>query len=89
MSSKPENEIHNDLMLSRASHSSPLGKSTEEVKARVPYEVKEGFARIAHELGMTESELLREMVTIKVLGLDTVRRLNEERLARVAANSHE
>mgnify|MGYP003385075741 CR=1 FL=1 len=73
---------------SRSGTSNPFGKCTEEVKARIPYEIKEGFARIAHELGMNESELLRELVMLRVIGVDGVRRLNDERLALVAGNGH-
>ena len=68
------------LLASRPASSSPFGKCTEEVKARIPYEIKEGFARIANEIGMTESELLREMVMVKVLGVDVVRSMQEKRL---------
>lgn len=76
-------------LTSRTTTSNPYGKCTEEVKARIPYEIKEGFTRIAHDMGVNESELLREMVMIKVLGLDMVRKINEERLMRVAGIGHE
>ena len=76
-------------ILSRSGITSSFGKSTEEVKARIPFEIKEGFTRIAHENNMTESELLRELVMIRVLGFDMVRRLNEERLQRVAGIGNE
>lgn len=59
------------------------------MKARLPYDIKEGFTRIAHDMGMNESELLREMVMIKVLGMDTVRKIYEERLQRVAGIGNE
>lgn len=71
-------------LASRSGTSNPFGKCTEEVKARVPYEIKEGFQRIAHDLGITESQLLREMIEMRVLGFDMVRKINEERLMRVA-----
>lgn len=76
-------------MASRSGVSNAIGKNTEEIKARVPYEIKEGFTRIAHEMGMTESELLREMLMIKVLGVDVVRTMNEKRLRLVAGIGHE
>lgn len=59
--------------------------NTEELKTLVPFEVKQGFARLAHDLGMNESELLREMIMVHVLGVDAVRKIYEERLARVVA----
>jgi len=76
-------------LASRAASSNSYGKCTEEVKARIPYDIKEGFTRIAHDMGMNESELLREMVMVKVLGMDTVRRIYEERLQRVAGIGNE
>lgn len=75
-------------MFSRPTTTGPFGKCTEELKARVPYEIKEGFQRIAHDMDMTESELLREMITVRVLGLDMVRKIYEERLSRVAGTGH-
>lgn len=83
-------ETQDDAPLaSRAASSNPYGKCTEEVKARIPYDIKEGFTRIAHDMGMNESELLREMVMVKVLGMDTVRKIYEERLQRVAGIGNE
>lgn len=73
-----------DPAASRSSTPSQFGKCTEEIKARVPYEIKEGFQRIAHDLGITESQLMREMIEIRVLGLDVVRRIDDERRMRVA-----
>lgn len=77
-----------DPTLSRSAAASPYGKCTEELKARVPYEIKEGFTRIAHDLGMSESELLRDLVTIRVLGIEVVRKIQEERLGVVAGIGH-
>ncbi len=85
-----DDDLNNGVPLeSRSVTSNPFGKCTEEVKARIPYEIKEGFQRIANEMGMTESELLREMVMVKVLGLDMVAKIYQERLARVAGIGHE
>lgn len=82
--------MSNDNPLSsRSGTTNPFGKSTEEVKARIPFEIKEGFTRIAHENCMTESELLRELVMIRVLGFDRVKKIHEERLSRVAGIGHE
>lgn len=71
-------------MASRSVQSNPFGKCTEEVKARVPYEIKEGFQRLAHELDMTESQLLRQLIEIRVLWYDMTKKIQDERLARVA-----
>lgn len=59
--------------------------NTEELKTFVPFGVKQGFARLAYDLGVNESELLREMIMVHVLGVDAVRKIYEERLAKVAA----
>jgi len=82
------NEGNDEILMSRPGITSPFGKSTEEVKARIPFDIKEGFTRIAHEMHMTESELLRELVMIRVLGFDMVKKLHEERLERVAGIGH-
>lgn len=77
------------ILMSRSGTSNPFGKCSEEVKARIPYDIKEGFTRIAHDMGMNESELLREMVMVKVLGVDMVRKIYNERLSKVAGIGHE
>jgi len=71
-------------MASRAGSSNPFGKCTEEIKTLVPYEVKEGFARLANDNGMTPSEFMRELVMVRVLGVDGVRKIYDQRLNRVA-----
>ena len=68
---------------SRSGTSNPFGKCTEEVKTLVPFEIKEGFARLAHEHGVSPSEYLREIVMVNVVGVDGVRKIYEERLARI------
>ena len=71
-------------LASRSGNSNPFGKCTEEVRARIPYEVKEGLSRLVNESGMSEAEYVREVIMVHVLGVDAVRKLNEERLQRVA-----
>ena len=76
--------------LSRQTRSqSQLGKCTEEIRARVPYQIKEEFLRMANDLGMTESEMLREIIIVRVLGVDAVRRLYDERVSLVAGIAQE
>lgn len=72
-------------MASRSGISNPFGKCTEELKTLLPFEIKEGFARIAHEHGVSPSEYLREIVMVNVIGIDGVRKIYEERLARMAS----
>lgn len=73
---------------SRSGISNPFGKNTEEVKARLPFDIKHGFIRIAHEHNMSESELLRELIMIRVLGFDVYKKVQEERLSSVAGIGH-
>ena len=77
---KPQDDIP---LASRSGTSNPFGKCTEEVKTLVPFEIKEGFARLAHEHGVSPSEYLREIVMVNVVGVDGVRKIYEERLARI------
>ena len=71
-------------LASRSGNSNPFGKCTEEVRAKVPYVIKEGLSRLVNESGMSEAEYVREVLMVHVLGVDAVRKLNEERLQRVA-----
>lgn len=61
-----------------------LGKGTSELKCKVPDVVKDDFARLAHSLGFTESELLREWVMVRLFGEEEVRRMQAQRLAMVS-----
>jgi hypothetical protein len=79
--SKPQDDVP---MASRSGTSNHFGKCTEELKTLLPFEIKEGFARIAHEHGMSPSEYLREIVMLNVLGVDGVRKIYEDRIARIA-----
>ncbi|MFA6180384.1 MAG: hypothetical protein WC696_12295 [Candidatus Methylopumilus sp.] len=73
----------------RSGVSNIFGKNTEEVKARLPFEIKQGFIRIAHEHNMTESELLRELIMIRVVGFDMYKKIQEDRLTSVAGIGNE
>ncbi|OGT02140.1 MAG: hypothetical protein A2143_00650 [Gallionellales bacterium RBG_16_57_15] len=77
------------ILFSRSVTTNHFGKCTEEIKTRVPYELKEGFARIASDAGMTESEYLRKMLELKVFGLDMVRKIHDEQLRQVAGIGRE
>lgn len=77
---EPDNNIP---LASRSGISNPFGKCTEEIDTKVPFEIKAGLDRIAHDLGMSRSELLREIVMVRVLGIDVVRNINEQRLLRI------
>lgn len=61
-----------------------LGKASSEIKTKVPDVVKDDFVRLAHELGMSESELLRDMVMVRVYGAEQVLRMQSDRLRLVS-----
>lgn len=64
-----------------------MGKATSELKCKVPDCVKDDFVLLAHSLGMSESELLREWVMVRLFGLGEVQRMAETRLRLVAGIS--
>ncbi len=57
-----------------------MGKATEDLKCKVPGQVKEDFAALARRVGSTESELLRDMVMVRLYGHEQVARMHDERL---------
>jgi hypothetical protein len=65
-----------------------MGKATSDLKCKVPDVVKDDFVRLAHTLGLNESELLREWVMVRLYGEEEVRRMQEQRLRLVAGNGH-
>lgn len=75
--------------LSRSGSTSPLGKLSYETKVRVAERVGEELERQAREIGLSTTEYIREILTIKALGYDHVRRLYQDRLEMVAGNGTE
>lgn len=61
-----------------------LGKATEELKCKVPDVVKADFQRLAAELDLTTSDLLRDLVMHRLYGPDMFIRLAEQRARLVA-----
>lgn len=61
-----------------------FGKCTDEIKTRVSESTKLDFARMAHDVQMSESELLRHVVHLYVYGDDEVLRLQQQQIALVA-----
>ena len=74
---------------SRTPTQSPFGKCTEDLKCKVPYDVKSEFTKMTHELGFTDSELLCDMVMIRLYGVDRLVSLNAQRLSVVAGIGQE
>lgn len=76
--------------LARSGVSSPLGKFTAEFpKFKGPDETHEAATRLAREAGMSLGEWLRELVMIRVHGIDMVARLHTDRLRVVAGIGEE
>lgn len=63
---------------------SSLGKSTADLKCKVPDSVKDDFLRLARACDMSESELLREVVLLRLYGRDFIERMQLKRIAMVA-----
>ena len=68
---------------------STLGKATEVLKTRVPDAVKWSFVELAHELGMDESSLLRDLVMVRLYGREGVARMQAAQLAKVTGSGPE
>ncbi len=76
-----------DVMLSRsAGLLSQSGNADSELKTRVSDDAADDFRRLARELGMNTSELLRLIVLTRLYGIDGVSRMQATQLARVAGN---
>lgn len=74
---------------SRTANASPFGKCTEELKCKLPYEVKAEFNKLAHELGISDSELLRDMVMARLFTPEHLVSLYAKRLNVVAGIGQE
>lgn len=66
-----------------------MGKATSEVKTKLPDCVKDDFTRLSHSMGLTESELLRSLVMVRLYGLETVARMHSDQLTMAAGMSPE
>ncbi|MFD1558322.1 CopG family transcriptional regulator [Paraburkholderia silviterrae] len=63
----------------------PFGQLTAEVpKIRIDDATKEELERLANEAGLGLSEMIREMLMVRVWGREHVVRLHRQRLAVVA-----
>ena len=76
-------------LTSRSGTSNPFGKCTEDVRAKVPYVIKEGLSRLVNESGMSEAEYVRDVLMVHVLGVDAVIKIHEERIKRFAGMGQE
>lgn len=66
------------------SGTSHFGKLTAEVKTRLSEDEKDDLMRASHIVGMSESEFVREIIRIRLYGLEHVQRIAAERLEAVA-----
>ncbi len=63
---------------------SPWGKATNEIKVRLPDEVKFAAERKASELGIPLGEYLRELVIVNIFGVEHAVSVHAKRLQLVA-----
>jgi hypothetical protein len=76
--------------LSRTGQTNPLGKFTAEFpKFKGPEETHELATRLAREQDMTLAEWVRELVMIRVHGIDMMTTLHADRLRGVAGMGEE
>lgn len=75
---------HNESLSARGTSTSPFGKCDSDIKFRVPEQVKLDLAREASKLGLGESEFLRELVMVRLYGIDAVLSMDRQRLTAVA-----
>lgn len=61
-----------------------MGKATAELKTKIPECVKDEFVVLAHSLGLTESELLRSMVMVRLYGVAGAERMHSNQLRAAA-----
>lgn len=80
----------NEPSFSRSGTTSPLGKLTEQIPAiRISGETKDALEAEAKRAGLTLQEFVRELLVIRAHGVDTVRRMYEERIGVVSGKSQE
>jgi hypothetical protein len=78
-------DAHPTVLWSRSSGLlSQSGNADSELKTRVSDGAADDFRRLARELGMTASELLRLMVLTRLYGIDGVTTMTRTQLAHAA-----
>lgn len=80
-----ERDHSTDLSFSRAVIG---GKCDDEIRARVPFELRQKAQQLAHSYGMTESEFVRDLLTVRVYGFEHYRSVLEANAAAVAGVLH-
>lgn len=73
---------------SRNGTSSPLGKRTEEVRAKVTGEIKDALGKACRDVGMSESEFLSVLLEVRFGGLDHAAKLHTDRIKLVAGKTN-
>lgn len=60
------------------------GKCTETIKTRISARMLADLQTRAHSLGLTDAELLREIIAVSLYGVDHVASMHRERLMAAA-----
>lgn len=81
-------EAHNEIECGAFSRPTSLpgwmGKCDAPLKTLVPGSVQDDFRALARSLGMTDSDLLRELVMLRTYGPDRYARMQQDRIRMVA-----
>ena len=64
--------------------STMYGKFDDDIRLRLPFELRQKVVRLAHDLGMNESDFIRQLLMIRVEGVDHMRSVAEARMLAVA-----
>lgn len=64
------------------------GKCDDEIRARVPFELRQQVQQLARSYGMGESEFVRDVLTVRVYGFEHYRSVLEANAAAVAGVLH-
>lgn len=65
------------------------GKCDDEIRARVPFELRQKLQQLAHSYGMGESEFVRDVLTVRVYGLEHYQTVLAAHAAAVAGVRHD
>lgn len=78
------------ILSSRSGTSNPLGKRTEDVRGKIPFEIKQMLLRdVADHIAGSESELICEIIMAHYLGKAGLKKLNDDRLDRLFGTGQE
>lgn len=79
---------NNDIEFARTASSDVFGKLDAELQAiRIDSETLMQLHRVSHDIGVSVSELVRDVLRARVWGVNHVETVNAERIRRVIGNA--